>query len=110
MAVGDIEIVKIDEDHQLVKVTIETGEVEIKVKNGTSIFAEDGTPSISHDGMEIYTNDQGTVHRIDGPAVIDHKKGLEKYFINAKAFTKEEFFMQPEVLNHRKRQIDLDID
>ena len=110
MAAGDIEIIKVDETHQLVKVKIETGIVTLHVKNGTSIFAEDGKPSITHDGMSVYTNENGTVHRNDGPAVIDEKTNLEKYFLNAKGFSKEEYFQQAEVLNARKKQINLDKD
>lgn len=110
MAAGDIEIIKIDETHQMVKVKIETGIVTIMVKNGTSIYAEDGKPSIIHDGIEVYTNEDGTVHRVDGPAVIDAKTDLAKYFLNAKGFSKEEFFQQPEVLNARKKEITLKDD
>jgi len=67
-------------------------------------------PSITHDGIAVYTNENGTVHRNDGPAVIDEKTKLEKYFLNAKGFSKEEYFRQAEVLNARKRQINLKED
>ena len=107
---GDIEIIKIDDTHQEVRIKIETGIVTLKVKNGTSIYAEDGKPAIEHDGMSIFTNEHGTVHRNDGAAVIDEKTKLEKYFLNAKGFSKDEYFDQPEVLNSRKKQINLKND
>ena len=110
MAEGDIVIEKIDDDHAVVKVKIETGIVEIQVKNGTAIFAEDGKPSITHDGMAVFTNENGTVHREDGPAVVDEKTGLRKFFLEAKGYSEEEYWNQPGVLNKRKKEIDLDKD
>lgn len=107
---GDITIEKVDDTHQNVIVKIETGNVIIRVKDGANIWAENGEPSIIHGEMKLWTNEKGVIHRIDGPAVIDPSKNLEKYFIEGTGMPKEEFYKDARVMNIRKKEIDLDYD
>lgn len=76
--------------------------VNIQVDKDGNLFNPSGPSLSSESGMEIWTNKEGYISRLDGPAIVDKETSIEKYYINNVSMSKEEHATHPEVIKFNK--------